>query len=150
MSGSWCENPSKITPPSSRSICERIGARLRARGRDDCGPLSRTGRGTGGTSRYPHAIVLVGVVALAKADAATIGVVAPALRADLHVTDAQLGLLAALSSVTGALCALPAGGLVDRRHRPAILGVAVVLWSLALGFAGFATGLAAAGRRPVW
>ena len=92
--------------------------------------------------RYPHAIVLVGVVALAKADAATIGVVAPALRADLHVTDAQLGLLAALSSVTGALCALPAGGLVDRRHRPALIAVAVVLWSLALGLAGFATGLA--------
>ena len=63
-------------------------------------------------SQYPHAVVLVGVVALAKADAATIGVVAPALRADLHVTDAELGLLAALSSITGALCALPAGGLV--------------------------------------
>jgi MFS family permease len=57
------------------------------------------------------------------------------------VTDAELGLLAALSSFTGALCALPAGGLVDRRHRPVILGVAVVLWSLALGFAGFATGV---------
>ena len=58
------------------------------------------------------------MVALAKADAATVGVVAPALRADLHLTDAQLGLLASLSSGTGALCALPAGGLVDRRHRP--------------------------------
>jgi MFS family permease len=85
------------------------------------------------------------VVGLAKADAASIGVVAPALRADLHVTVAQLGLLAALSSITGALCALPAGGLVDRRHRPLILGVAVVLWSVALGFAGFATGVALLG-----
>jgi MFS family permease len=92
-------------------------------------------------SRYPHAAVLVGVVALAKADAATIGVLAPALRADLHVTDAELGLLAALSSLTGALCALPAGGLVDRRHRPLIIGAAVALWSLALGFAGLATGV---------
>jgi len=91
--------------------------------------------------RYPHALVLVGVVALAKADAATIGVVAPALRADLHVTDAELGLLAALSSVTGALCALPAGGLVDRRHRPLVIAGAVALWSLALGFAGLATGV---------
>ncbi len=90
---------------------------------------------------YPHAAVLVGVVALAKADAAAIGVVAPALRADLHITDAQLGLLAALSAVTGALCALPAGGLVDRRHRPAIIGVAVLIWSVALGLAGLATGV---------
>ena len=119
MSGSWCENPSKITPPSSRSISRPIGARLRALDHHDADdraarglapmgqPLSRTRSSSSGWWR------------LAKADAATIGVVAPALRADLHVTDAQLGLLAALSSVTGALCALPAGGLVDRRHRPA-------------------------------
>jgi MFS family permease len=77
----------------------------------------------------------VGVVALAKADAATVGAVAPALRSALHLTDARIGLLASLGGGTGALCALPAGGLVDRRHRPAIIGIAVVLWSAALGLA---------------
>jgi MFS family permease len=89
--------------------------------------------------RPREGLVIIGVVALAKADAATVGAVAPALRVSLHVTVAQLGLLASLGGGTGALCALPAGGLVDRRHRPAIIGVAVVLWSVALGLAGFAT-----------
>jgi MFS family permease len=64
------------------------------------------------------------------------------LRTDLHLSVAQLGLLASLASGTGALCALPAGGLVDRRHRPMIVAAALVVWSLALGLAGFATGLA--------
>lgn len=91
--------------------------------------------------RHRSGIIIVGVVALAKADAATIGVVAPALRSDLHLTDAQLGLLAAVSSVTGAMCALPAGGLVDRRNRAAVIVIAVTAWSLALGVAGFAGGL---------
>jgi MFS family permease len=87
-------------------------------------------------------VVIASVVALAKADAAAIGVVAPALRTDLHLTVAQLGLTAGLASGTGALCALPAGTLVDRRRRTAVLAIALVLWSLALGVAGFATGLA--------
>jgi MFS family permease len=95
-----------------------------------------------------NGLIIVGVVALAKADAATIGVLAPSLRSALHLSDAQLGLLAALSSATGAMCALPAGGLVDRRRRRTVIAVAVALWSLALGVAGLAAGFAvlAAGR----
>jgi predicted MFS family arabinose efflux permease len=89
-----------------------------------------------------NGLIIVGVVGLAKADAATIGVLAPSLRSALHLSDAQLGLLAALSSATGALCALPAGGLVDRRHRRTVIAVAVALWSLALGLAGLAAGFA--------
>jgi len=100
--------------------------------------------------RRRDGLIIVCVVALAKADAAAIGTVAPALRADLHLTDARLGLLASLASGTGALCALPAGGLVDRRRRPVIIAVALVGWSLALGVAGFAMGFALlAGARLV-
>jgi MFS family permease len=86
--------------------------------------------------------VLVSLLALAKADSAIIGVVAPALRTEFHLDDARLGLLASLSAVTGALCALPAGGLIDRRRRPVVISVALVAWSLALGVAGLATGIA--------
>ena len=85
--------------------------------------------------------MITSVVGLAKADAAAVGVVAPALRSSLHITEAQLGLLASLSAGMGALCALPAGALVDRRHRVAILTLALVGWSLALGTAGLARGL---------
>jgi MFS family permease len=86
-------------------------------------------------------LVIAAVVGLAKADAAAMGVVAPALRTHLHISAADLGLLGSLASATGALAALPAGTLVDRRHRIQVVSVALVGWSLALGLAGFARGL---------
>jgi MFS family permease len=87
-------------------------------------------------------LVIAAIVGLAKADASAIGVVAPALKSHLHIGEAELGGLASLASGTGALCALPAGTLVDRRHRVAVVTVALVAWSLALGVAGFAEGFA--------
>ncbi len=84
---------------------------------------------------------MAAVLGLAKADAAAMGVVAPALKTHLHVTPAELGLLGSLAAGTGALAALPAGTLVDRRHRVMVVTVALVGWSLALGVAGFAQGL---------
>jgi MFS family permease len=88
-----------------------------------------------------QSLVIAAVVGLAKADAAAMGVVAPALRTDLHITAAELGLLGSLAASAGALAALPAGTLVDRRHRIGVVTVALVGWSLALGLAGFAQGL---------
>lgn len=84
---------------------------------------------------------MAAVLGLAKADAAAMGVVAPALRSHLHITPAQLGLLASLAAVTGALAALPAGTVVDRRHRVLVVTVALVGWSLTLALAGLAQGL---------
>ncbi|HET6963894.1 MAG TPA: MFS transporter [Acidimicrobiales bacterium] len=89
-----------------------------------------------------RSLLIAAVLGLAKADAAAMGVVAPALKAHLHVTPTQLGLLGSLAAGTGALAALPAGTLVDRRHRVAVVSVALVGWSLSLGLAGFAQGLA--------
>ena len=86
-------------------------------------------------------MVIAAVVGLAKADAAAMGVVAPALKSHLHITEAELGLLASLAAATGALASLPAGTLVDRRHRVMVVSIALVGWSLALGLAGFAQGL---------
>src|SRR5438105_1623835 len=91
---------------------------------------------------WRYGLLIASVVGLAKADAATVGVVAPALRSDLHMSTAQLGLLSSLSAATGAACALPAGGLVDRGKRTVMIGIALAAWSVALGVAGFATGLA--------
>lgn len=85
-------------------------------------------------------LVIAAIVGLAKADAATMGVVAPALKSHLHISETELGGLASLASGTGALCALPAGTLVDRRHRIAAVSAALVAWSLALGLAGIAGG----------
>jgi MFS family permease len=93
-------------------------------------------------SRLGPAIVIVCIVGLARADGAAVGVVAPALRHQLHFTVAEIGLLASLASVTGALSALPLGGLVDRGHRTTTVAIALAAWSLALGAAGLASGFA--------
>ena len=89
---------------------------------------------------WKRGLVIALLVGLAKADGAAIGVVAPALESDLHITTAEIGLLASLGAITGALAALPAGSMVDRRHRVAVITVALVVWSLVLGVAGLATG----------
>jgi MFS family permease len=98
--------------------------------------------------RWQTGVIIASIVGLAKADASVVGVVAPALKSDLHMTTAELGLVASLASASSAVCALPAGGLVDRRHRVAVAIVALIIWSAALGLAGFATGvlLLAVGR----
>lgn len=88
-----------------------------------------------------RSLLIAAILGLAKADAAAMGVVAPALKSDLHITPAELGLLGSLAAVTGAVAALPAGTVVDRRHRVLVVSVALVAWSLALGLAGFAQGL---------
>lgn len=69
------------------------------------------------------------------------GVVAPALRDHLHITDAKLGLLASLAALAGAVAALPAGAVVDRRHRVTVITLSALAWSAGLGLAGFARGL---------
>lgn len=86
-------------------------------------------------------LTIAAVVGLAKADAATVGVVAPSLRSSLHIGDAGLGFLASMAAIAGAFAALPAGSLVDRRHRVTVITVAAILWSLGLGLVGFARGL---------
>jgi MFS family permease len=95
--------------------------------------------GRGGVS-WRYSLIIAAVVALAKADASTVGVVAPSLKSSLDLTDAQIGLLASMGAGMGAMCALPAGQLVDRRHRVVVLTVALVGWSVFLGLAGLATG----------
>jgi len=86
-------------------------------------------------------VLIAAIVGLAKADAAAMGVVAPALKSHLHISEAELGLLASMAAATGALASLPAGTLVDRRHRVSVVTIALIGWSLALGLAGFARGL---------
>jgi len=103
----------------------------------EAGGLASSGLGAKATG----ALLLAGVLGLAKADAATVGVVAPALERGLHIGDTGVGFLASLGALTGAVSALPAGGLVDRRSRVTLLALALVGWSLLLGLAGLAAGL---------
>jgi MFS family permease len=64
----------------------------------------------------------------------------PALKADLHVNDTQVSLLAGLGTAALYIVAgIPLGRLADRTNRRNLVAIAVALWSLATVACGLAT-----------
>jgi len=77
-------------------------------------------------------VVLAAVLALSSADIVTVGASATALRSDLSITNTEIGLLVAASSLVGALASVPFGVLADRIRRTFTLSAAIVLWGVAM------------------
>jgi sugar phosphate permease len=69
-------------------------------------------------------------------DRATLAIGNPLIRADLHLSIGDMGLLLSAFLWAYAFAQLPAGGLVDRFGPRRLLGVGVLLWSLAQGLTG--------------
>lgn len=86
----------------------------------------------GGLHRARVIGVLAAVLALSSADTATVGSAAVALRNSLHITNTDIGLLVAVTSVVGAAFSLPFGALADRVRRTWLLGGAVATWGGAM------------------
>ncbi|HZT54405.1 MAG TPA: MFS transporter [Gaiellaceae bacterium] len=86
----------------------------------------------GGAERTRAIVVLAAVLGLSGADAATVGASATELRAGLHITNTDIGLLVAVSSLVGAFATLPFGVLADRVTRTRVLGATIVLWGAAM------------------
>src|SRR5690348_2927869 len=86
----------------------------------------------GGAERTRVSIVLAAILGLSGADAATVGASAAELRSGLHITNTDIGLLVAVSSLVGALASLPFGVLADRVRRTRVLGATIVLWGVAM------------------
>src|SRR5207237_8438613 len=77
-------------------------------------------------------IVLAAILGLSGADAATVGASASELRSGLHITNTDIGLLVAVSSLVGAFASLPFGVLADRVTRTRVLGATIVTWGAAM------------------
>jgi MFS family permease len=86
----------------------------------------------GGEERTHVIIVLAAILGLSGADAATVGASASELRSGLHITNTDIGLLVAVSSLVGAVATLPFGVLADRVRRTRILGLTISLWGVAM------------------
>ncbi len=86
----------------------------------------------GGAERTRVIVVLACVLGLSGADAATVGASATELRHGLHITNTDIGLLVAVTSLVGAVATLPFGILADRVRRTWTLGGAIVLWGAAM------------------
>jgi MFS family permease len=77
-------------------------------------------------------VLLASVLALGSADASTVGASATQLRAGLHITNTDIGLLVSVSSLVAAAASLPFGVLADRVRRTWALAAAIVLWGGAM------------------
>jgi MFS family permease len=87
-------------------------------------------------------IVVFGLVlALNGADNSTVGAIAPQLKYAFHGTvirSGEIGLLASVSLLVGAIATIPVGFYVDRVKRIPMLAVSIVLWSIASLLSAFA------------
>src|SRR5438270_759289 len=67
-----------------------------------------------GDKRARVVVLFACVLALESADLATVGAAAPELEGAFHISNTQLGLLAAISTMVGAIVTVPIGALTDR------------------------------------
>ncbi len=94
----------------------------------------------GGPARARVVVLFASVLALENADATAVGAAGPQLEGTLHITNTQLGLLAAISTLVGAIATVPVGALTDRVRRVRLLAVAVALWGIAMAASATAQG----------
>lgn len=101
-------------------------------------------RRVGGPARARVIVLFALVLGLNGADSSTVGAIARQLESGLHINNTDIGLLASISLLVGAVFTIPVGLLVDRARRMPLLAVSVVLWSIASllsAFAGSFSGL---------
>jgi MFS family permease len=77
-------------------------------------------------------VIFACVLGLSSADTATVGASALYLRHDLSISNTDIGLLVAVSSLVAAAASVPFGVLADRTRRTWLLGTAVVTWGFAM------------------
>ena len=117
----------------TRSRLARSGRRAAS------GARQRLVRALGGVGPARVVVVLSAVGGLASADVATVGASASQLRESLHITNTDVGLLVAVSSLVGAMASVPFGMLADRARRTTVLSISIALWGVAMLWGATAT-----------
>ena len=94
-------------------------------------------------SRYRWLVLSVFVLcsAINYLDRQTLATLAPLVRAEFHLSNAQYGLILTVFSIAYAACAPFAGMLIDRVGLNRAIGLAVGVWSCAGICTGFTRGL---------
>jgi len=93
----------------------------------------------GGPARRKAILLLAAVLSLSGADIGAVSALAPQLESGLRVGNAGIGLLVTVSSLIGALAALPCGVLADRVSRTRLLSISIMVWGVAELFSAFST-----------
>jgi MFS transporter, Spinster family, sphingosine-1-phosphate transporter len=91
-----------------------------------------------------YALAIVGLTqAMSLLDRQILAILAPAIKADLKIGDAEMGLLfGTVFALFYALFSLPLGRLADGWTRTKLLSICLIFWSLATGLAGLASSFA--------
>lgn len=106
------------------------------------GAVEKAEANVGGTARLRVITLFAGVLMLQNADTSTVGALAAQLERSLHISNTQIGLIAAISSLAGAFGTVPVGVLTDRVNRVRLLSASIVLWSAAMLASAFAPSFA--------
>lgn len=98
--------------------------------------------GTLGSRTAWYALTLVVLMqAMSMVDRQVLSIVLPRIKADLHVGDAEMGLLyGTVFALFYALFSLPLGRLADGWVRTRMLSISLFAWSVFTGLGGFARG----------
>jgi len=102
-----------------------------------------TGDKAEANQRYPWLllILLCGAYFLNQADRAIFGVVLPLIKTELHLSDAQLGVIATVLFAVITILVPLAGPLADRVSRKALVVGSLLFWSISTMLTGLASGL---------
>jgi MFS family permease len=93
----------------------------------------------------PYVVTVLSLgTALNYYDRTLMGILVPAIKADLHLSDGQIGLLSGLAFVS-VYCVLgiPIAQYADRGQRVRVLAVSLAFWSIMTSLCGFAAGFGA-------
>jgi len=84
-------------------------------------------------------ILCAAAIAINYLDRSTIAIANPEIRQEFHISAAEFGALQSAWSVAFAITQIPVGLLIDRIGPGMLLGVSMILWSIAVAAGGFAS-----------
>src|SRR6201995_1145686 len=102
--------------------------------------LQRPSRAVSTRVRYGILGVIIVATAINYMDRANLSIVAPDVKADLHISAAELGLIFSAFSWTYAALQIPGGWVLDRVGPRITFGIALIVWSLVTGSISLAKG----------
>ena len=86
--------------------------------------------------QWTAVILCAAAIAINYLDRSTIAIANPQIRAEFHMSAAQFGALQSAWSLAYALAQIPVGLLIDRLGPGILLGISMILWSIAVAAGG--------------
>jgi len=102
--------------------------------------LERPSKAVSTRVRYGILGIIVIATAINYMDRANLSIVAPDVKADLHISEAELGLIFSAFSWTYAALQIPGGWVLDRLGPRITFGCALIFWSIVTGSISLAKG----------